>query len=163
MRFGLIDRVIELEPARRIVAIKAVSLSEEYLSEHFPTFPVLPGVFMLEAMVEAAGWLVRAARDFDRSVILLASTRSVTYKRFVEPGHLLRVEVGCRRMAPETSEFAGACYCGDTEAVKGRFTLRHFNLADRSPALAATDRRIVDEARKRWALLYRGADGDGPS
>ena len=160
MRFGLIDRVIELDPARRIVAIKAVSLSEEYLAEHFPTFPVLPGVFMLEAMVEAAGWLVRVTRDFEHSLILLASVRGVTYKRFVEPGHLLRVEVDCRRLASEASEFAGAGYCGDTEAVKGRFTLRHLNLADRTPALEATDRRMVDEARKRWAMLYRGAVGN---
>jgi len=79
MKFGLIDRIVELEPGRRIVALKAVSLAEEYLADHFPTFPVLPGVLMLEALVEAGAWLVRETQDFNRSVILLHSAKNVTY------------------------------------------------------------------------------------
>ena len=153
MKFGLIDRIIEIEGAQRIVAVKAVSLGEEYLSEHFPTFPVLPGVFMLESMVEAARWLVHAAEDFAHSLILLESTKGITYKSFVAPGQLLRVEVTCRRLAEESSEFAGCGYCDGSQVVKGRFALSHLNLATRSPELAVTDRRIIEEARQRWSLL----------
>ena len=158
MRFGLIDRVLEVDPAERIVAVKAVSLGEEYLADHFPTFPVLPGVFMLESMVEAASWLVRLTHDFAHSAILLESARGVTYKSFVAPGHLLRVEVTCRRMAREASEFGGVGYRDGVEVVKGRFALKHFNLSARLPGSEALDRRIVEEARKRWALLWRGAN-----
>ncbi len=153
MRFSLIDRVLELEPAERIVAVKAVSLSEEYLAEHFPTFPVLPGVFMLECMVEAAAWLVRSAQDFAHSVVLLESAKGVTYKSFVAPGHLLRVEVTCLRLAPQASRFSGVGHCDGREVVKGRFSLTHFNLASRSPGLASVDRRIIQEARCRWSLV----------
>ncbi|NOT02639.1 MAG: beta-hydroxyacyl-ACP dehydratase [Phycisphaerales bacterium] len=156
MKFALIDRVMELEPGRRIVAVKAVTLAEEYLAEHFPTFPVLPGVFMLECMTEAARWLVHASRNFMHSVVLLHSAKGVTYKSFVAPGQLLRVEVICRRLGEEGSDFSGAGFCGADEVVKGRFSLRHMTLASRSPTWAATDERIVDEARRRWSILYRG-------
>ena len=53
MRFTLIDRIVELEQGARITAVKSVSLAEEYLRDHFPRFPVLPGVMMLEAMTQA--------------------------------------------------------------------------------------------------------------
>lgn len=153
MKFGLIDRVIEITPGQRIVAVKAVSLSEEYLADHFPTFPVLPGVFMLESMVEAARWLVHTTQDFRHSLVLLQSTNSITYKSFVAPGQLLRVEVTCRDMKSEASEFSGAGYCNGSQVVKGRFALRHLNLATRSPLSAETDRRIIEAARQRWSLL----------
>ncbi len=153
MRFGLIDRVVELEPRERIVAVKAVSLSEEYLAEHFPTFPVLPGVFMLECMVEAATWLVRVAEDFAHSVVLLESAKGVTYKSFVAPGHLLRVEVKCLDLAPQGSRFSGVGRCDDIEVVKGRFTLTHFDLAERCSDMASVDQRIRQEVRQRWSLV----------
>ncbi len=153
MNFGLIDRVLELEPGNRIVAVKAVTLAEEYLSEHFPSFPVLPGVFMLECMVEAARWLVHASHDFARSMVLLESARGITYKSFVAPGQLLRVHVECRRLSDDHSGFSGVGFGGEKEVVKGRFDLRHFNLVEKSPDLAAADRRILEQARQRWSLI----------
>ena len=59
VKFNLIDRIEEVSDTR-LVAVKYVSLAEEYLADHFPTFPVLPGVLMLEAMTQAAGWLLHA-------------------------------------------------------------------------------------------------------
>jgi 3-hydroxyacyl-[acyl-carrier-protein] dehydratase len=155
VRFALIDRIVELQPGARIAAIKAVSLSEEYLADHFPTFPVLPGVFMLEALMESAAWLVRRSEDFAHSLILLKEAKNVTYKSFVKPGNLLRIEVHSRRMAPDESEFAGAGHCEDREVVKARFTLRHLNVAERDPALAGVDARLISAARQRWELLSR--------
>lgn len=153
MRFALIDRVIEFEPQRRIVAIKAVTLAEEYLAEHFPTFPVFPGVFMLECMTEAARWLVHASRGFRDGLVLLQSVRGVTYKSFVAPGHLLRVEVDCRRLDEAGGEFSGAGYCGADEVVKGRFGLRYVTSGPGSPESEGTAARIRDEARRRWSML----------
>ncbi|MGA2173288.1 MAG: hypothetical protein ABSG82_09830 [Sedimentisphaerales bacterium] len=60
MRFILIDKIVELEAGRRIKTVKCVTLAEEYLADHFPTFPVLPGVLLLEGLIESASWLVRA-------------------------------------------------------------------------------------------------------
>ncbi len=153
MKFALVDRIIELDPGKRIVTIKAVSLAEEYLADHFATFPVLPGVFMLEAMLESAAWLVRQHEDFAHSFVLLEAAKNVTYKSFVRPGHLLRIEVHCRNLEFAGSEFSGTGRCDDTEVVKARFVLRHFNLADRDPGLADTDVQLVAAARERWALI----------
>ena len=155
MKFGLVDSIVELSRGERIVAVKAVSLAEEYLADHFPTFPVLPGVLMLEALVESAAWLVRDAQDFTPSLVLLQNARNVTYKSFVKPGNLLRMEVTCRRLAQGDSDFEGIGYCNQTEVVKARFGLKHFLLQDREPTLAHLDRRIIDDARARFAFLRR--------
>lgn len=153
MKFSLVDRVIEYEPGERIVTVKAVSRAEEYLQDHFPTFPVLPGVLMLEALAASAGWLARASEEFRHSMFLLKTARNVTYKSFVTPGRLLRVEVRCRKIDDAESEFDGAGYCDDTEMVKARLTLRHFNLADRSDAYADMDQRLTRDAKAHWAQL----------
>lgn len=89
MHFSLVDRVVELSDDRA-VTIKLVSSAEEYLQDHFPTFPVLPGVMMLEAMVQASRVLL-ARRTQDR--LVLGGVRALKYARFVRPGDTLRVEV----------------------------------------------------------------------
>jgi len=71
MRFTLLDRITDIDPGKSITAVKAVSLSEEYLGDHFPRFPVLPGVFMLEAMTQAAAWTIRLGEDFAHSIVVL--------------------------------------------------------------------------------------------
>ena len=71
MKFNLIDKIQRLEP-NRIVASKSVSLAEEYLADHFPKFPVLPGVMMLEALTQAAGWLMHHRENFAKSVVVLS-------------------------------------------------------------------------------------------
>lgn len=152
MKFCLIDSIIELTRGERVVAVKAVTLAEEYLGDHFPTFPVLPGVLMLEALAEAGAWLVRDALNFAPSVILLRVAKNVTYKSFVTPGNLLRLEVTCRRLAAQESEFEGIGYCRETEVVRARFGLRHFDV-DHDKA-RGVDERIIADARRRFALLY---------
>ena len=153
MKFALIDRIVELVPGERIVAIKAVSLAEEYLGDHFPTFPVLPGVLILEAMAEAGAWLVREAEDFASSVILLRSAKNVTYKGFVKPGELLRVGVACRLLARGESDYAGVGYRDDQEVVKARFSLAHYSLAKRDSSLEPIDRELIAGAKARFDCL----------
>lgn len=153
MRFVLVDNIVELVRGERIVTTKAVSADEEYLADHFPTFPVLPGVLMLQAMVESAAWLVRDALDFAPSLILLSRARNVTYRSFVKPGNLLTLKVTCRRLAQGESEFDGAGYCNETEVVKGRFSLTHSCLASNDERLAVLDRRLVSDAKALFDRL----------
>ncbi|RJP36731.1 MAG: beta-hydroxyacyl-ACP dehydratase [Phycisphaerales bacterium] len=159
MKFALLDRIIELEPGTRIRAVKSVTASEEYLQDHFPTFPVLPGVLMLEALTEAARWLVHVSQDFRHSVILLADARNVTYKSFVTPGDTLEVDVVCRELAEDHSTFAGSGASHGVEVVKARFGLRHFSLARRGPQWAAVDRELITDARRRLRALFAGPAG----
>jgi len=153
MRFVLVDRILELDPPRRIVTCKSLTLAEEYLADHFPTFPVMPGVLMVEAMVQSAAWLVRASTDFAASVVLLSEARNVTYKSFVAPGHVLKLEATARRIETDSSEFDCRGTCDDREMVKARLRLRQFNLAQSRPALRDLDARLIDHARRQFAML----------
>src|ERR1700742_2330174 len=92
MKFNLLDKIEEITDSR-IVAVKQVSLAEEYLADHFPTFPVLPGVMMLEALTQAAAWLLHRKHDFACSIAVLKEAKNVKYGQFVAPGDALRVEV----------------------------------------------------------------------
>src|SRR3954471_5783376 len=93
MRFVLIDRITELHPGQNVVAVKNLSLSEEYLADHFPGFPVMPGVLMLEALAQAGAWLIRATEDFAHSVVLLKGAKTIKFGSFVEPGRQLQLRV----------------------------------------------------------------------
>ncbi len=91
MHFCLVDRILE-RTADRVVTIKLVSNAEEYLLDHFPGFPVLPGVMMLEAMVQAG----RALADPDGAAhppLVLGGVKALKYGRFVKPGATIRVTV----------------------------------------------------------------------
>ena len=92
MPFALIDRISKLEPGQCIVATKSPTLSEEYLQDHFPNFPVMPGVLMLEAMFQASAWLLRATDNFSDSLVLLKEAKNIKYSGFVKPGETLEVK-----------------------------------------------------------------------
>lgn len=153
MKFHLVDKIEAFEPGRRIVTIKALSLAEEYLADHFPAFPVLPGVMMLEALSQAAGWLVREHQRFSRSVVVLCSARNVRYGSFVAPGNTLRCDVEAVSLGEEVSKFKGSATVGDRQAVSARFELRSFNLVDRAGYLAEADRRIIEQCRRTFELI----------
>ncbi|HOB73887.1 MAG TPA: 3-hydroxyacyl-ACP dehydratase FabZ family protein [Phycisphaerae bacterium] len=155
MKFVLIDRITDLVPGERIVAVKALSLAEEYLADHFPRFPVLPGVLMIEALVQASAWLVRATEDFAHSMLLLADAKNVTYKSFVSPGQVLELTVEAKEIGPTGSRFTGTGRCGATEMVKAHWSLRHFNLADEDPRMGPMDEKLIVHARQQMALLRR--------
>jgi 3-hydroxyacyl-[acyl-carrier-protein] dehydratase len=153
MRFTFVDRIVEFAPRTRIVAVRAVTLGEEYLSDHFPTFPILPGVLMLQVMVEAAGWLIQEAEAFQAGPLLLSDVKNITYRNFVKPGSLLRAEVAARRLAKEESEFEGSGFCESEEVIRGRFGLRLLHPGEGPsgsvPAAIAADTRARFEALRR--------------
>ena len=153
MRFILLDKVTELQVGRRISAVKALSLAEEYLADHFPTFPVLPGVLMIEALVQTAAMLVRVSNNFGQSMIVLQEARNVKYKSFVKPGSVLRMVLEAKEIGPAQSSFSGAAYVEDQAMVEAQLWLRHFNLAEENKELAAVDERIIDEMRRRARLV----------
>jgi len=153
MRFILIDKIVSLDSGKVIKAVKSVSLAEEYLADHFPTFPVLPGVLLLEGLIESASWLVREAENFAHSMILLEEARNVKYKSFLAPGAQVEYTVEARTIEENVSSFTGFGESGGERIVEARFGLRHFNLADENSAMAATDARIIENMKERWKLL----------
>jgi 3-hydroxyacyl-[acyl-carrier-protein] dehydratase len=153
MRFILIDKVLSLDIGKEIKTIKGVSLAEEYLADHFPTFPVLPGVLLLEGLIESASWLVRRTENFAHSMILLEQARNVKYKSFLAPASQIEYTVEARVIEENVSSFTGVGSSNGVRIVEARFGLRHFNLADRDSAMAAVDSRVIENMKKRWELL----------
>jgi 3-hydroxyacyl-[acyl-carrier-protein] dehydratase len=126
MKFNLVDQVLE-KSKDQIVTVKQVSQAEEYLADHFPTFPILPGVMMLEAMVQAASTL--CAKNGER--LVLGEVKAVKYGAMVRPGEQLRVEVTIVKIHDDGSfscKGIGTVHRNDTSetqtAVSGRFTIR---------------------------------------
>ena len=93
MRFHLVDRILDVQPGKGLRAVKNLTLGEEYLADHFPTFPVMPGVLMLQALVEAGAWLLRATDNFSHSIIVLREARGVKYGSFMEPGRQMTISM----------------------------------------------------------------------
>ncbi|GAC1475607.1 MAG: 3-hydroxyacyl-ACP dehydratase FabZ family protein [Isosphaeraceae bacterium] len=159
MRFVLIDRILELKSGQSLVALKNLSLAEEYLADHFPGFPVMPGVLMLEALTQAGAWLIREHEDFAHSIIVLKQAKTIKYGSFVEPGRQLRIEVEVVTHREHETDFKGVGVIDGQEMVKGRFTLTRSNLRDKDPALHETDSTIVADLRDRFATLCKGSVG----
>ncbi len=157
MRFTLIDRVLSLEPGRKIVAAKNLSLAEEYLADHFPGFPVMPGVLMLEAMTQAGAWLVRATEDFAHSAVVLKEARNVKYSNFVEPGQTLLVTVEWLSETGREVKIKAEGTVNGQATVSARLTLERYNLAEQDPRKHETDEVVKQQMRELFALLYQPA------
>ncbi len=157
MKFNLIDSVAEISDTR-IVAFKQVSLAEEYLADHFPTFPVLPGVMMLEALTQAAGWLLHRRSNFAKSFAVLKEARNVKYGQFVAPGHALRVEVEFNKQTQAGAAFKATGFVENDTALSARIELAYFDLADRQAALWAIDEKLRAHNRARWNLLAQSIE-----
>ena len=153
MRFILIDKVVSLETGKQIKTVKNVSLAEEYLSDHFPTFPVLPGVLLLEGLIESASWLVRQKENFAHSMILLEQARNVKYKSFLAPGSWIQYTVDAKTIDENISSFTGFGSSQGERIVEAKFGLKHFNLADDNSAMAGIDAEIIENMKNRWKLL----------
>ncbi|WZO99653.1 3-hydroxyacyl-ACP dehydratase FabZ family protein [Isosphaeraceae bacterium EP7] len=159
MRFVLIDRIIEIESGRSLVALKNLSLAEEYLADHFPGFPVMPGVLMLEALTQAGAWLLREMEDFEYSVVVLKSAKTIKYGSFVEPGRQLSIKVELLSQEGRDAVFKGTGTVEGQSVVQGKFTLTRYNLREKSPGLYATDAALVAHLRDLYSNLLKGSVG----
>jgi 3-hydroxyacyl-[acyl-carrier-protein] dehydratase len=113
----LVDRIEELE-LERIVGIKNVTINEPFFAGHFPEFPVMPGVMILEAMAQVAGVLVLSQiADRHSKLVLLAAVEEAKFRKPVRPGDQLRIEMKiARRKATIAKMFGTASVNGATVA-----------------------------------------------
>ena len=135
MKFNLVDQVIE-QGEGRIVTIKELSKEEWFLRDHFPSFPIMPGVLMLESMVQAASALLyqgggQEESGQDGGRLVLGEVKAVKYGAMVKPGDTLRVEVDVIKILEDGSFkckgkgiVTGKDHKEEQTAVAGRFTMR---------------------------------------
>ncbi len=155
MRFSLIDRIVELEPCVRITAIKTLTMTEEYLADHFPHFPVMPGVLMLEALTQTCAWLVRISEDFAHSIVVLRQANNVKYGQFVEPGQTLTITAEVLKFDEGEVKLKAYATVGGRIILSARLALACYNLADTNPQHKNTDEKTREDFRKQMRVLYQ--------
>ncbi len=158
MRFSLIDRITDLQPGQSITACKCLSLAEEYLADHFPNAPVMPGVLMLEALIQTSAWLVRVTDDFEHSLVLLQQANSVKYANFVEPGQTLQITATWMAREGATTKLKAQGTVDGKVAVSGRLILHASNLAENNPSQASQDAFAKQMLRQWYGILRKGSE-----
>ncbi len=142
MKFCLVDRITDLTAGESISTLKNVSLAEEYLQDHFPGFSVLPGVLMVEAMVQSCAWLSRVTDDFKFSTLLLKQAKAVKFNNFLKPGQTLKISATLKSNEENTVSFVASGTVGELSAVSAKIILSKQNLSDLRPDMVSADERI---------------------
>jgi 3-hydroxyacyl-[acyl-carrier-protein] dehydratase len=122
--FLLIDRVLEINPGKSLVALKNVTMNELFFTGHFPNRPVMPGVLMLEAMAQAGAVLAYKSTNCspeDGTLFYFAGIDKARFRRVVEPGDQLRLSVTVLRAKRDVWVLEGEAYVGDELACSAEF------------------------------------------
>jgi 3-hydroxyacyl-[acyl-carrier-protein] dehydratase len=133
--FLLIDRVVDLTRKQRIVAIKNVSANEPFFAGHFPGFPIMPGVLIVEAMAQAGGaLLLTEVPDRDDKLMVFTGIEKARFRRPVVPGDQLRIEVVVLAWRMTAVRMQGKAYVGEKLAAEAVVTCQ---LVGRKPGAAS--------------------------
>ncbi|HEY1097441.1 MAG TPA: 3-hydroxyacyl-ACP dehydratase FabZ [Myxococcota bacterium] len=123
--FLLVDRVVEIEPGKRVKAFKNCSANEDFFNGHFPGMPVMPGVLQIEALAQAAAFLTSSLDGFDpkKQVAFLMSIDGVKFRRLVEPGDRLDLEVELLQSRRGIIKVMGRSSVGGERACEAEITV----------------------------------------
>ena len=133
--FLLVDRIIELIPLRRAVGIKQVTVNEPFFQGHFPGYPIMPGVLIVEAMAQVGGVAVISAPEHHDKLALFAGIDKVRFKRQVKPGDTLRIEVELNQIRRGIGAGSGVATVNDEVACRGEIL---FALVDKPEGLGSS-------------------------
>ncbi len=139
MRFLQIDHIKSIEPGQRLEAVCHLTGQEDYLCDHFPRFPVMPGVLMLEALYQASALLVRATDEYKHGLVLLQEAKNVKFSDFVQPGQSLNVVTEIIKHDQESTILKAVGTKMDSQAVSARLVVR------RGPVNGGTELSLADQ------------------
>ena len=113
--FLLVDRIVELEKGQRAVGIKCVSFNEPFFAGHFPGYPVMPGVLVVEAMAQVgAVLLLSGVPEEKRRLVYFTGIDSTRFRRPVRPGDVLRMELKVLKVRARTAKMRGEAFVDGT-------------------------------------------------
>jgi 3-hydroxyacyl-[acyl-carrier-protein] dehydratase len=152
MKYRQIDRITSLEPGQKLTAERTLCAEEEYLKDHFPRFPVMPGVMMLEALHQAAVWLVKSGDRFESPLVLLREVRSVKFGDFLAPGDTLQV------IAETVKESGNLVTVKATATKEGRTTVSARLILEKTvtgdPEHLGTDADVRERSENQFNELF---------
>jgi 3-hydroxyacyl-[acyl-carrier-protein] dehydratase len=129
--FLFIDRIVELTPRERIVAVKNVTVNEPFFQGHFPEFPIMPGVLVIEAMAQAGGLLLLTELpDYKDKLLLFTGVERAKFRKPVVPGDQLRLEVTVLAFRRTAARLSGEAYVGEKLACEATLSCQ---IIDRPP------------------------------
>jgi 3-hydroxyacyl-[acyl-carrier-protein] dehydratase len=121
--FLLIDRVIDLTPRERIVAIKNVTINEPFFQGHFPNLPIMPGVLVVEAIAQAGGaLLLTEVEDRDQKLMVFTGIERARFRRPIIPGDQVRIEVEVKSWRMNAVRMEGKAFVGDKRVAEATVT-----------------------------------------
>lgn len=117
--FLLVDRIVELEEGKRAVGIKNVTINENYFQGHFPRYPVMPGVLIVEAMAQVGAVAILKKPEFAGKIAFFAGIDKVRFRRQVVPGDQLRIEVELTKLKGPIGKSEARALVGDQVVAEG--------------------------------------------
>jgi len=146
VRYLLVDRIMEIEPGTRITGVKNVAMSEDFLEFHFPKNPIMPGIMLLEALVQLAGWLEAASSDFERW-FLVSKVNKCNFYGFVLPGDQVELKLSVST-APgqDLRVYSGAGLVGGKRKIRAEF---------RGNLVSLDSIEEIDEQKRFFGILTR--------
>ena len=155
MKYRQIDKITSLQPGKTLTAERTLRADEEYLNDHFPRFPVMPGVMMLESLHQAAVWLVKSGDNFQSPLVLLREVRSVKFGDFLAPGETLQITAESIKEDGNLTTVKASARKQGRITVTARLVLERCGSGD--PPRLGTDEDIRRRSEEQFRELFGDA------
>jgi 3-hydroxyacyl-[acyl-carrier-protein] dehydratase len=157
LAFHFVDRILELNSNQSITIRRYLSSTEQYLEDHFPKFPVMPGVLILESAVQAASWLLHHMEGFEFTYYSLTEATNVKFGQFVKPGDILEVKVDLIGEEGGNKKFKALASLNGKSALRVQFKLKGNSIRNIDQSSEYLDRGIRDQFKKRFEIIAKEA------
>lgn len=154
MRHYWVDRIIVLEPGRRAVGVKSISLSEDVFDDHFAGNPVFPGVFLLEGLAQTAGVLLARTHQDERIAVMVSIERA-RFKSFARPGDSVTLAVEIEGTEGDVARVLGNATVNDRQVAAARFS---FKLVETDRVIPPAYREFWERTKATWCGEYLDID-----